>query len=242
MARLPLLFLPGLICDERLWRDQADGLADIAAPMIADLTRDDSIEAMAQRALAAAPDQFALCALSMGGYVAFEIMRSAPERVTRLALLSTSARLDDPARAAQRKAGFKALKLGRFLGVTDRLLPQLVHPSHLNDDVGATVKAMAARVGGDAYVRQQRAILGRQDAMPLLPRIAVPTLIGVGEQDVLTPVAESETIQRGISGARLHRFADCGHLPPLEKPAETTRLLRSWLLEPLGAAGDCLQS
>ena len=120
MARLPLLFLPGLICDERLWRDQADGLADIAAPMIADLTRDDSIEAMAQRALAAAPDQFALCALSMGGYVAFEIMRSAPERVTRLALLSTSARLDDPARAAQRKAGIKALKLGRFLGVTDR--------------------------------------------------------------------------------------------------------------------------
>jgi pimeloyl-ACP methyl ester carboxylesterase len=88
---------------------------------------------------------------------------------------------------------------------------------------------MAARVGGDAFIRQQRAILGRQDALAVLKRIAVPTLVAVGEDDVLTPVAESETIQRGIRDARLHLFRDCGHLPPLEKPAETIALLRAWL-------------
>lgn len=224
-----LVFLPGLLCDARLWRDQAAALADVAAPIIADLTRDDSIAAMARRALGAAPERFALAALSMGGYVAFEILRRAPHRVTRLALFDTSAAPDDAARIARRKAGIASLEIGRFAGVTTPLLRQLVHGDHVNGPVGAAVKAMARRVGAEAFLRQQHAILGRPDSRPLLPRIAVPTLVGVGDADRLTPPAQARALQRGIRGSRLHVFPDCGHLPALEQPDETTTLLRDWL-------------
>jgi pimeloyl-ACP methyl ester carboxylesterase len=122
-SRQPVLFLPGLLCDEDLWRDQSEALCDIVDSTIADLTGDDDIAAMARGALAVAAPRFALVALSMGGYVAFEILRQAPERVTSLVLLSTSAGSDDAQRRAQRSAGIEALQLGRFLGVTNRLLP-----------------------------------------------------------------------------------------------------------------------
>ena len=225
----PVLFLPGLLCDATLWRAQIDGLADMVAPAVADLTLDDSIADMARRALAAAPPQFALVALSMGGYVAFEIMRQAPRRVTRLALLASSAAPDSPARASERRGAIESLELGRFRGVTDRLLPQLVHSRHVQGPVAETVKQMAERVGGPAFIRQQRAILGRPDSRPDLAHIKVPTLVAVGQDDRLTPPAESQEIHRGIPESTLHMFENCGHLPALELPTETTALLRAWL-------------
>ena len=225
----PVVFLPGLLCDATLWHAQVDRLADRVAPMVADLTLDASVADMARRTLAAAPPTFALAGLSMGGYVAFEIMRQAPERVTRLALLDTSAAPDTDDRARDRRAAIESLTLGRFLGVTDRLLPQLVHARHLDGPVAEQVKAMAARVGGPAFIRQQQAILGRPDSRPMLGAITVPTLVAVGDADVLTPPEDSAEIHAGIPGAALHVFADCGHLPALEQPEETTRLLRDWL-------------
>lgn len=226
---IPLVFLPGLLCDATLWRAQVDGLADRVAPMVADLTLDDSIADMAQRTLAAAPPSFALAGLSMGGYVALEIMRQAPERVTRLALLDTSAAADTSDRAHDRRAAIQSLKLGRFLGVTDRLLPQLVHASHLEGLVADKVKVMAARVGGPAFIRQQQAILGRPDSRPMLGGITVPTLVAVGDADVLTPPEDAAEIHAGIPGSTLHVFRACGHLPALEQPEETTRRLSDWL-------------
>lgn len=227
--RQALVFLPGLLCDERLWRDQALGLSDIADPMTADLTRDDSVAAMAQRTLDSAPGRFALAALSMGGYVAFEILRQAPERVTRLALFDTSASVDSPSRAARRRASISSMRSGRFAGVTDRLLPQLIHASRTDGPVGHDIKAMASRVGGAAFLRQQQAILGRADARPLLPGIRVPTLVAVGDGDVLTPVSESTAIHRAIPSSRWRVFKDCGHLPAMEVPDEVTAALREWL-------------
>lgn len=231
-ARLPLVLLPGLLCDERLWRDQVAGLGDVAEAQIADLTLDDSIAAMARRTLEAAPARFALAALSMGGYVAFEIMRQEPERVTRLALLSTSAAADGPRRAAKRQAAMNSIRFGRFAGVTKRLLPQLVHPDRVESDVGDEVRSMAARVGGDTFLRQQTAILGRPDSRPLLASIAVPTLVAVGDADETTPPRRAEEIHRGIAGSVLHVFEHCGHLPPMELPDETTAVLRRWLGDP----------
>jgi pimeloyl-ACP methyl ester carboxylesterase len=229
MERPPLVLLPGLLCDARLWRDQADDLADVTSPIVADLTRDDSIAAMARRVLDDAPHFFALAALSMGGYVAFEILRQAPERVVRLALLDTTAAPDDAERAAERRAGIASLAVGKFAGVTRRLLPRLVHPRHAEGPVGREVREMALRVGGDAYVRQQQAILGRPDSRPMLARIAVPTLVAVGDQDAITPMPEALEIHRGIAGSRFHVFESCGHLPPLESPNETSAVLRDWL-------------
>jgi pimeloyl-ACP methyl ester carboxylesterase len=228
-GRVPLLLLPGLLCDARVWRDQAQGLVDMADTVVPDLTLDDSIAAMAARVLAAAPERFALAGLSMGGYVAFEILRQQPSRVSRMALFDTSAGPDSPERARQRRMGIAAISRGRFVGVTRQLLPRLVHAHHVDGPVGAEVQAMAQRVGAQAYLRQQTAILGRADSRSLLPTIDLPTLVVVGADDVMTPPAESAAIAAAIPGAALHRLAGCGHLPPMERPAESTALLRDWL-------------
>jgi pimeloyl-ACP methyl ester carboxylesterase len=227
---IPLVLLPGLLCDERLWRDQARDLGDVAHAMIPDLTLDDTVSAMASRVLSAAPERFALAALSMGGYVAFEILGQQPHRVTRLALIDTSASPDTPQRIAQRLAGIESLRHGKFFGVTSRMLPQLVHARHVKGPVGEEVRAMAKRVGGDAFLRQQNAILNRPDSRPMLATIAVPALVAVGDSDILTPPSDAEEMHRSIAGSSLHVFPSCGHLPPMEMPEETSALLRRWLL------------
>jgi pimeloyl-ACP methyl ester carboxylesterase len=230
--RQDLVLLPGLLCDERLWRDQVAALSSSVNILVADLARDNSVSAMASRVLVSAPKQFALAALSMGGYVAFEILRQAPERVTRLALLATSAAPDTPERTIERRAAINSLKSGRFVGVTKRMLPRLVHADHIADPIGDEVRAMATRVGGAAFLRQQQAILTRPDSRPLLPSIQIPTIVGVGDSDAMTPPSHAEEIHQGIPDSTLHYFSHCGHLPPMESPEETTKLLREWLSLP----------
>ncbi|MBW6525747.1 alpha/beta fold hydrolase [Sphingomonas sp. RHCKR7] len=225
----PLVLLPGLLCDQALWRYQVEALADVASPMVADLTLDDTVEAMARRVLAVAPPLFSLAALSMGGYVALEIMRQAPERVRRLALIDTSARGDTPARTAQRQAGIDSLRRGAFVGVTRKLLGELVHPTHVDDGVGDAMRAMAQRVGKQAFLRQQHAIMCRPDGVAALPRIAVETLVVVGEGDRITPVEHARELAAAIPGATLHVLPDCGHMPALEEPERVSALLRAWL-------------
>jgi pimeloyl-ACP methyl ester carboxylesterase len=226
-----LLLLPGLLCDARLWRDQAAALGDDLPCRVVDLTHDDSIGAMAERALAAVPGagMLAVCGLSMGGYVAFEIWRRAPHRVARLALFDTSARPDTPEQTRRRKGLLALSESGQFRGVTPRLLPQLLHPDHLAGPLAAEVMAMADRVGRPAFHRQQRAIMHRADSRPDLPRIVVPTLVAVGEGDALTPPHLAEEMAVGIPGARLARIPGAGHLPSMEQPEAVTALLSEWL-------------
>lgn len=228
---IPLLLLPGLLCDARLWRDALPAVEGLAAPVVADLTRDDTVAGMAARALAlvAGEGRFAVAGLSMGGYVALEVMRQAGPRVAALALLDTSAR-PDTAEAARRRRGLIALsRQGQFRGVTPRLLPQLLHPSRLDTPLAGEVMAMADRVGHAAFLRQQQAIMGRPDSRPGLPGIAVPTLVGVGAEDVLTPPELAEEMAAAIPGAVLARFGGCGHLPTMEDPAAAGAALRRWL-------------
>ena len=222
-----LVLLPGLICDGRLWRDVMSGLE--ARSVVADLTQDDTISTMAARTLAAAPPRFALAGLSMGGYVAFEIMRQAPERVTHLALLDTSARADTEERRETRRKGIEMIGQGKFIGVSRGLLGQLVAPHHLGTPLAEEVQAMSERVGGDAYIRQQQAIMGRVDSRPFLQDIAVPTLVGVGALDKMTPPELAEEMAAGISGAKLVVFADAAHLPTMENPQAVVDAMREWL-------------
>jgi pimeloyl-ACP methyl ester carboxylesterase len=225
-----LLFLPGLLCDGRLWRDQVVALAGTRC-VVADLTHDDSLGGMAERTLRALPAEarLSVCGLSMGGYVAFEIMRRAPGRVARLALFDTSARPDTPEQTRRRRGLLSLSESGMFRGVTPRLLPQLLAPAHVAGPLGAEVMAMAERVGRPAFHRQQRAIMHRPDSRPDLAAIAVPTLVGVGEEDALTPPHLAEEMAAGIPGARLARIPGAGHLPPMEAPDAVSRLLRDWL-------------
>ena len=230
MTRTPLVLLPGLLCDAALWAPQVAALADIAEPRVADLTRDDDIGAMAARVLAEAPARFALAGLSMGGYVSFEVMRRAPERVTHLALLDTSARPDTPERAQVRRDFIALARSGGFRGLTPRLLPQWVHASRMSDPAFVeAVASMTLRVGRDAFIRQQTAILGRPDSRPGLSRIRVPTLVLCGRQDQATPVEVAREIASDIEGARLVVVEECGHLATLERPAEVSAAMRAWL-------------
>lgn len=232
MTAPTLLFLPGLLCDARLWRDQVAALAGTHRCVVAELGQDDSLDAMAERALAAAPaGPLALCGLSMGGYVAMAIMRRAPGRVARLALFDTSARPDTPEQTRRRRALLALSESGMFRGVAPRLLPQLLAPAHLEGPLGAEVMAMAGRVGRAAFHRQQRAIMHRPDSRPDLPGYRLPVLVAVGAEDALTPPELAAEIAGLIPGARLAAIPGAGHLPPMEQPAAVTELLRAWLAQ-----------
>ncbi len=228
----PTLFLPGLLCDRALWENQITALGGILSAQVADLTQDDSMEAMAHRALDAAPERFALAALSMGGYVAFEMLRQQSQRISGLCLISTSARPDTPEQAERRRLLMAMSREGNFKGVTPRLLPLLIHKDRLNDNrLTSAITAMAVRMGRDAFLRQQTAILNRPDNRPFLKRISCPTLVMGGAQDAITPPAIVSEIAQGIAGSELKIIEGSGHLLPLEKPDEVNELLAKWLEE-----------
>ncbi len=227
----PLLLFPGLLCDARLWRDQVEALSGTVRCVVADCTQDDTLDGMAERALSAVPGRFAVAGLSMGGYAAMAVVRRAPERVGGLCLMDTSARPDTPEQARRRR-GLMALvaRGGRFKGVTPRLLPLLLHPGRLGDEaLCGEVMAMADRIGPAAFLRQQAAIVARPDSRPDLPRVGVPTLVAVGAGDQLTPPSLSAEIAGLVPGATLHVVEGAGHLLPMERPDDATRLMREWL-------------
>jgi pimeloyl-ACP methyl ester carboxylesterase len=230
----PLILIPGLLCDGELWKAQLDGLAGVAEVHVADVTRDDSMAAMAARVLAQSPfERFALAGFSMGGYVALELLRQAPHRVTRLALLDTSARPDTPERSRQRREFMALAQRERgFAPVNRVMLPLMVHASRLDDaPLVARIRAMADRVGVQAYVRQQEAIIGRMDSRPDLARVAVPALVLCGREDALTPLEAHVEMAAGIPGARLEVIDDCGHMAPMERPRAVTDALLRWLAD-----------
>ncbi|QIN81292.1 alpha/beta fold hydrolase [Rubrobacter tropicus] len=229
-----LVLVPGLLCDERLWRHQAGGLADLAGRvLIPNVTGQDSVAGMAGSILRTAPERFALAGLSMGGYVSLEIVRQAPERVEALALLDTSARPDTREQTAARLALIELARAGRFDEVWRTLLPKIVHPDRAEDPgLRSTVRQMAHAVGPGGFERQERAIIGRPDSRGDLPGISCPVLVLCGRDDALTPPHLHEELADGIPGARFRQVDDCGHLSTLERPEAVTRAMRSWL-EPL---------
>jgi pimeloyl-ACP methyl ester carboxylesterase len=226
-----LILLPGLLCDADLWAHQATHLAGLAGISIPDLTGAEAIDDLADAVLAAAPERFALAGLSMGGYVALAILRKAPERVDRLALLNSSARADTREQSRRRRGLIALARRGKFKGVTPRLLPWLVHPDRLEEPALVDpIMAMAERVGTEAFIRQERAILGRPDSRHRLAEIACPALVVAGRQDALTPVELAEEAAALLPRARLAIIEDCGHLSTMERPQAVTALLRDWLV------------
>lgn len=248
MAREPLLLLPGTLCDGRVWAPQQAALADACDGVsVGDLTQDDSIEGMADRVLAAAPPRFALAGLSMGGIVAIEIWRRAPQRVLRLALLDTNALADDDARRRAR-IGFmrRAQRGGLEQLVRAELKPRyLAAASRAQPGLLDTVMAMARDLGPEVFLRQSRALLGRRDCRPGLPGIRCPVLVLCGERDELCPADHHRELASLIPGAHLEVLEDCGHLSTLEQPEAVAAALREWLgraadgtpAEPAGAPG-----
>jgi pimeloyl-ACP methyl ester carboxylesterase len=227
---LPVVLIPGLLASARLYAAQIPELWRRGPVMVADHTRDASMGAIARRLLAAAPPRFALAGLSMGGYIAFEVVRQAPERVACLALLDTASRADTPEATAMRHAQMALASAGRLSEVVEQQFVRTVHPAHRNDpQLRETNRLMAEDVGPEAFVRQQQAIMGRPDSRPTLAAIACRTLVLVGAQDELTPPARALEIAQGIRGAQLLEVPECGHLSTLEQPRAVNRALLDWL-------------
>ncbi len=227
-----LVLLPGLLCDAALWEPQLSELADIARFWVPDLTKYESMKELGEAVLRDAPwKEFALAGLSMGGYVAMEVIRQAPERVARLALLDSRARPETPDETERRQQLMKLAQSERgFMPVTSRMLPLMLHPSRVKDAVlTKTIRDMAERTGVEAYLRQQHAIISRPDFRPGLQRIKCPTLVLCGRQDQLTPLECSEEMAAAIPGARLAVIDECGHLATLERPDAVNAVMRTWL-------------
>lgn len=198
--------------------------------MIADHTRDDSMAAIARRILAAAPPRFTLAGLSMGGYICFEIVRQAAQRVAKLALLDTSARPDTPEQTGNRKRLIEMAARGRLSEIADTMFERLVAPARRSDaQLRELNRLMTEEVGAEAFARQERAIMERSDSRPTLAAIRCPTLVLVGDSDQLAPPERAAEISGGIDGARLVTVRDCGHLSTLERPEDVTQALLSWL-------------
>lgn len=227
----PLVLVPGLSCNAALYAPQWPALADGRPILVADHSRDDTLGAIVRRLLEVAPERFALCGLSMGGYIAFEVLRQAPERVTRLALLGTSAKPATPETNLPREQMVALAEKGAFDNVTTLLWQRLVAPSRLADEaLRLLVRQMAEAVGADGFVRQQRAIMRRPDSRPVLAGLSCPALVLVGAEDVITPVAEAREMA-GLAGARgrLAVIPQSGHLSTLEAPEAVTAELLRWL-------------
>jgi pimeloyl-ACP methyl ester carboxylesterase len=227
---LPIVLVPGLLASARLYAPQLPHLWREGPVMIADHTRDDTLRALAQRVLANAPARFALVGLSMGGYLSFEILRQARERVLKLALLDTSARADTPEQTAMRHAQLTLAAAGKFAEVKQALfMREVQRERHGDAELRELTYLMADEVGPAAYARQQHAIIGRPDSRSMLTEIRCPTLVLVGEGDELTPPHLAEEIAAGVRGARLVSVPDSGHLSTLEQPEAVTQALLAWL-------------
>lgn len=227
---LPIVLIPGLLASARMYAGQIPQLWRVGPVLIADHTRDDSMSGIARRILRVAPARFALVGLSMGGYIAFELLRQAPERIAKVALLDTSARADAPEQGAMRRAQMTLASQGRLAEVVEQQFPRLVHREHRADPMLRQVfTLMAEDVGAAGFIRQQTAILGRADSRPTLGSIHCPTLVLVGEGDELTPPERAAEIAAGIPGARLTTVPQSGHMSTLEQPDEVTRALLEWL-------------
>jgi pimeloyl-ACP methyl ester carboxylesterase len=227
---LPILLIPALYCSARLYADQIPALWDVGPVTVANHTMADSIAQIADQILIHAPPRFALAGLSMGGYTALEIMRQAPGRVCRLALLDTSARADTPEATQARQESIAVVRVQGFQSYLDQAWRIAVAPERLQDEaLRALYDKIAWDVGPDRFIRQQQAIGRRADSRPHLAAISCPTMVLVGEQDVATPPHLADEMVAEIPGARLVSIPHCGHLSAIERPEAVTRALLAWL-------------
>jgi len=225
-----LVLAPGLNCNARLFEPQIAALGAGYEILVADHTGDDTVAAIARRLLERAPETFALAGLSMGGYIALEVMRQAPGRVTRLALLDTNARADTDEQRRNREREIALAQAGRFAKVCEARWEKSVHPDRRSDlELRRVYDLMVQETGPEVFVRQLRAIMSRRDSRPMLPAVDVPTLIVVGEEDALTPPDQAREMAGLIPGANLVAVPRCGHLATLERPQAVNAALAAWL-------------
>ena len=227
---LPIVLVPGLLCSAEIFQPQATALWPHGPVMIASTLSGGTIAEMAAQILATAPPRFALAGISMGGYICFEIMRQAPKRVIKLALLDTSARADTTEQTEARRAMVESARHADFEAWVRNNLVAILHPSRQADSVLNDLNArMALTIGFAGFERQQEAIIARTDSRSILPSVKVPTLVLVGDGDVLTPPERAQEIAALIPGSELVVIPDCGHASTIERPDLVSAALVQWI-------------
>ena len=227
---MPILLIPGLGASPRSYAPVMPALWRFGPVTVANHIRDDNMGAIARRILAEAPPRFALAGHSMGGYIALEIMRQAPDRVAKLALINTQARPDTPEASERRRGQMARARAGELRAVLDEGFPGFVHPSrHEDAALRQLVRDMGDDIGAEAFIRQQTAVMGRVDSRPSLAWIKCPTLVLTGDADNTIPNTLSKEMADGIHGAKLVILDNCGHLPQPEQPQATAATLVEWL-------------
>jgi len=225
---MSILLVPGFMADETLWNDLLPRLAPFGPVVHADLRHDATIEAMARRALDAAPDKFLLVGFSMGGYVARAIARLAPERVRALVLIATSTRPDTPSLQKKKGAIGRADASIAFSGLSRIAVASSLHPKDRNNDaLIERVRAMGTRLGGEVFRRQS--MLERPGDLDRLHEIVCPTLVIASDHDQLRSMEEAKEMQAGIAGAEFAVIEDCGHMIPIEAPDRLADVIVPWL-------------
>lgn len=231
--REPLVFLPGMMCDARLFGPQLAALSPDYTITVAPITKGDRIEEIASGLLDALPGKFALAGLSMGGIVAMELLRRAPDRISRIALMDTNALAETPQSAANYEPLIIKAKSGRLADVVAEVMPpDALAPGPYRAEVMALLVDMAENIGSITLIRQIRALQRRRDQQATLRRCKVPALVLCGEHDSLTPIKRHTFMAELIPYAELKVIEGAGHLPTLEQPEATTEALLDWLKQP----------
>ncbi|HEY9010903.1 MAG TPA: alpha/beta fold hydrolase [Devosia sp.] len=229
MSNTPFLLIPGLNSTPEVFRHVVPALWSFGPVMVANHTKGEGIAGIAAAILRDAPPRLALLGFSMGGYLAFEIVRRAPERVLKLCLLDTTARPDTAEATAKRRQRIAITEAGGFAKTLDGAFEEAVHPDHRSrDDLRALSKAMSLAVGPEVYVRHQKAIIGRVDSRPMLASIQMPTAVIVGDSDAITPPDAAREMADGIAGAQLTVIERAGHMAVLEQPDATVGAVVQW--------------
>ena len=227
---MPMLLVPGLNCTAEIYAHQVPALWRFGPVTIANHTSGSSMAEIAAAILRDAPPKFALAGFSMGGYLAFEILRLTRDRVLKLALLDTSARPDTPDGKEKRRSAIALTEQGKFNLAVSQSFPNAVHPDHVGDvELKALHVRMATASGGETYIRQQTVIMNRPDSRPELEAIKVPTLVVVGDSDAITVPDAAKEMAAGISGARLVIIPTAGHLALVEQHAIVTAAMVEWI-------------
>lgn len=224
--KIPLILVSGLLCNELVWSHQIKSLSDLALIKVI-CPNQDTPQKMVEEILNQSPDQFALAGHSMGGWLCLEVMRRASERVTHLCLLNTTAKPDAPAKKAKRKEMIHRVENGQFSEVIEELVTNFVYDANIKE----RVKGMLQNAGEQAFIREERSMLLREECLSILPKILCPTLVIHADQDRVFTLDDHQELINNIPKAKLSILADCGHMSPMEKPEVISFLLRSWLLE-----------
>lgn len=226
----PLVLLPGMMCDARLFAPQIEALSSERSVTVPELSGSDSMSGLAAQILATAPQSFALGGLSMGGIVAMEILRQAPERVLGLALMDTNPLAELPEVQARRSPQMESARAGRL----DSVMRDEMKPNYLSDGENRIAildlcMTMALGLGPDVFCEQSIALRNRPDQTETLRAFTRPALVLCGREDKLCPVSRHELMHDLLPRSELVIIEGAGHLPTLEKPIETTQALRGWL-------------